>query len=128
MISSENEIIRYIISGIINTVVGYGVFICLVYLLDVNPFYANAIGYIIALCIAFILNKYFVFNVKNTQIKHFLMFIIAFIVAFFINVIVLSLFLNVLNLYPAIAQIFAMISYTVSFYIFNKFIVFKSVK
>lgn len=123
-----NEIIRYIIAGIINTIVGYAIFIFLVYLIQINPFYSNGISYIFALCVAFILNKYFVFNSINRDVKHVIKFIISFIISFLINIFILFVCLNVLGQNPAMAQILAMIFYSISFYVLNKFFVFNELK
>ena len=118
------EIIRYGIAGMINTFVGYGVFIFIVFFMNFDPYYANGLGYCIALCVAFLLNKYYVFNKKETDIYHVIRFFIAFLIAYIINLIILFICLDFLELNLALGQIFAMISYTASFYIFNKYIVF----
>lgn len=118
------EIIRYLIAGLINTLLGYGVFISFVFFMNFNPYYANGLGYCIALCVAFLLNKYYVFNKKETNIYHVIRFLITFLIAFIINLIILFVCLDFLELNSALGQIFAMLSYTVSFYIFNKYIVF----
>lgn len=117
------EIIRYATAGLVNTFVGYGVFIYLVFL-DLEIYCANAFGYFVGLCVAFLLNKYYVFNKEKTNIKHIIKFGISFVIAYAINLLTLSFFLNFITPNPAIGQIFAMMCYTVSFYILNKYIVF----
>ncbi len=117
--------LKFIFAGVANTAIGYGVFLLLVTLLDMNPSYANAIGYVIALIAAFILNKTFVFNQSTTDRSTIPKFIVAFGIAFGINQLVLISGYRLAGLDPKIAQVFAMISYTVVFYILNKKFVFN---
>lgn len=128
MISSSKEIIRYGIAGIINTFIGYSIFIALVYLLNINLYYSNIIAYFLGLCMAFILNKYFVFNVKQTTKTDVIKFFVSFFIAYGTNIFVLFLCFNIFNLNPATSQVLAMVSYTVNFYILNKLIVFRNIK
>lgn len=120
--------LKFIFAGVANTAIGYGVFLLLVTLLDMNPSYANAIGYVIALIAAFILNKTFVFNQSTTDRSTIPKFIVAFGIAFGINQLVLISGYRLAGLDPKIAQVFAMISYTVVFYILNKKFVFSENK
>ncbi|MDP9712896.1 UNVERIFIED_ORG: putative flippase GtrA [Pseudomonas fluorescens] len=117
--------LKFIFAGVANTAIGYGVFLLLVTLLDMNPSYANAIGYVIALIAAFILNKTFVFNQSTTDRSTIPKFIVAFGIAFGINQLVLISGYRLAGLDPKIAQVFAMISYTISFYALNKKFVFN---
>ena len=118
------EVFRYVLAGLINTAVGYGIFIFFVYFISLNAYYANAIGYFFGLCTAFILNKYFVFNVKNTTKIDIIKFLVSFLFSYGINIFTLFLCLNLFNLSAAMGQAIAMIFYTISFYIVNKYIVF----
>ncbi|MFM9383376.1 GtrA family protein [Pseudomonas sp. UV AK001] len=120
--------LKFIFAGVANTAIGYGVFLLLVTLLDMNPSYANAIGYVIALIAAFILNKTFVFNQSTTDRNTIPKFIVAFGIAFGINQLVLISGYRLAGLDPKIAQVFAMISYTAVFYILNKKFVFSENK
>lgn len=120
--------LKFIFAGVVNTAIGYGVFLLLVTLLDMNPSYANAIGYGIALIVAFILNKTFVFNQSTTDRSTIPKFIVAFGIAFGINQLVLISGYRLAGLDPKIAQVFAMVSYTVVFYILNKKFVFSENK
>lgn len=120
--------LKYIFAGIINTAVGYGVFIFLVTLLNMNPAFANTIGYGVALLAAYLLNKIFVFNESTTDRSTLPKFIIAFSISFAINQSVLHIGYRWFGIDPKIAQIFAMISYTVIFYILNKKFVFNKKK
>ncbi len=119
------QAIKYIFAGVANTAIGYGVFLLLVTLFHMNPSYANAIGYVIALIAAFVLNKTFVFNQSTTDRSTIPKFIIAFSASFAFNQLILLAGYRWIGLDAKIAQIFAMISYTLVFYILNKKFVFN---
>ncbi|SMQ61823.1 Putative flippase GtrA (transmembrane translocase of bactoprenol-linked glucose) [Pseudidiomarina planktonica] len=121
---SDFEFFRFLVVGVINTAVGYGVFYLLLRYLHVQPYLANAIGYCVALSVAFTLSRCFVFN-KTYKPRMVLNFTIAFILAFGLNQITLFLSLNVAGLIPELAQLFAMAVYTVAFFFLNKYFVFN---
>lgn len=119
------QALRYIFAGVANTAIGYGVFLALMILFNTKPAYANAIGYGIALIAAFVLNKVFVFNQSTTDRSTIPKFILAFAISFAINQLVLLIIYQGMGVRPEIAQIFAMVSYTVAFYLLNKEFVFN---
>ena len=114
---------RFVLVGIVNTVVGYGVFYALFVYCDVQPYAANAIGYLVALSIAFFLSKNFVFA-KKYKPKMLLKYTISFIFCFCINQLVLFVLVNAKYMIPELAQIVAMLTYTLAFYFANKYFVF----
>lgn len=119
-----NELIKYGAVGVINTAMGYGVFWFFFRWLNFRPEAANAIGYVAALFLAFILNHIFVFSGSTISSTSAARFIAAFAIAFLINQIVLFVLFRIFSVPPEVAQIFAMIVYTVIFYLFNKHFVF----
>jgi putative flippase GtrA len=119
------QFLKYIIFGLINTVVGFGVFFALFRIFNISVEYANAAGYGFALIIAFILNKVFVFNKSISNRNTIPKFIIAFIFSFIINQLVLMFFYRLIGLSAEISQTFAMVSYTFLFYFLNKNFVFS---
>ena len=113
------QFIKYIIAGLINTFVGYGIF-CLFYLIiKFTPELSNAIGYMVALLMAFVLNRFYVFSEKMPAESSFLRFIISFACAFIINQFVLYILIKKILLEPQVAQIYSMIVYSIAFYLFN---------
>ncbi|WP_277588017.1 GtrA family protein [Pseudomonas chlororaphis] len=119
------QLIKYALTGFINTAVGYGVFWVLLTQFNISAEYANAAGYGIALVFAFLLNKVFVF--KSSTFHHGMVprFILAFLAAFLINQIILIVLHRVLDIRAEIAQLLAMGTYTVIFYVLNKQFVFN---
>jgi putative flippase GtrA len=121
-----NEAFRYAIAGAANTAAGYGAFWIALRGLRFSPEAANATGYIIALGVAFLLNRFFVFTGARISVPAAVRFLISFAVAFVLNQLVLFLLVRMHSVLPEIAQIFAMVVYTISFYVLNKYVVFAA--
>lgn len=119
------QILKYLAVGVLNTLVGYGVFFILVRFLHVTPEIANTIGYILALSVAFLLNRTYVFRGDVLISRAIPRFLLAFTIAFSINQLVLIFFYRYLDFAAEISQVPATISYTLVFYALNKHFVFS---
>lgn len=115
---------RYLFAGLVNTLIGYIVFLILFNLFTMSASIANTISYACGLISAYILNKIFVFKVSEKNKKRAILFILCFCIAFLVNQIVLHIFSQFIN--ANFAQIIAMTSYTLLFYFLNKFVVFRN--
>lgn len=120
-----NELIRYGAVGVVNTCVGYAIFWVGLRLFGLPPNVANAITYAISLCLSFVLSRYFVFTAAAPARHAAFRFALAFCIAFSLNQMVLFGLTHSGWLIPEIAQLFAMVSYTVAFYLLSKFFVFR---
>jgi putative flippase GtrA len=121
----SGEILRYAIAGSANTSIGYGVFLAMLLWANLRPELANAVGYGVGLGAAFALNRLFVFKGALFSLGAFVRFSIGFVSAFSLNQAMLLYLVSVLDIRPEIAQVFAMITYTVFFYLINKYFVWK---
>lgn len=119
------EFIKYIIAGVINTITGYSIFIIFLHALKCSPEIANAVGYIAALSLSYIINRYFVFLNAVIDIKTFKKFVFSFIVAFLFNQLVLFILYRKLFITVELVQIISMITYTIVFFILNKYYVYS---
>ncbi|MCG8345818.1 MAG: GtrA family protein [Chlorobiales bacterium] len=120
------EIIRYLFAGMVNTAAGYGTFLLLLHGMLWGPWYANAGSYAIGLLVAYTLNLQFVFRYSSHSKGAVLKFIVGFAISYALNLVVMHLMLSEVKLRPEFAQLFAMASYTISFYLFNKFFVWAA--
>lgn len=121
----STQLLRFIIVGILNTIIGLSVIYLCIYL-GFNNYLSNIIGYMVGLSISFVLSKYYVFNTQNNNqifYKQFIKFILIFIIAYSINIIVLFIALNYMTSYTA--QFIAMVAYTVINFILNKYVTFR---
>lgn len=121
------QFLKYLAVGLINTLVGYGAFYVLIRFLQVVPEVANALGYTLALTVAFILNKLYVFQGSGVVSKALPKFIFSFLISFLTNQLVFVFFYRLLEFSAETSQIPAMLSYTITFYLLNKYFVFSGV-
>ena len=121
----RTEVLRYLAVGVLNKATGLSAIWGLM-LLGVAPIAANLGGYLIGLCVAFVLYRRWAFRVGSTQ-GQVLRFALAFAVAYGINVAALSAGLALFDARGFLAQLPALAAYTVSFYFLNKFYVFAAV-
>lgn len=119
------EFIRFLIVGVINTLVGMGVFWISFDALGLPIWLANTAGYAVALCVAFVLTRLFVFGHRVAVHHPVKKFATAFAIAFGLNQIVLMTLVNLATFPPLLAQVCAMSVYTVVFFFLNKAWVFR---
>lgn len=119
------ELARFVVVGIVNTAFGYAIFWLGLHLMGMSPQMSNTFGYAVSLCFSFVLTRYFVFRAGDAPGGAAAWrFAIAFALAFGLNQAVLWLLLA-LSWRAEIAQLGAMVSYTLLFFILNKFFVFR---
>ena len=120
------QLLRYGAVGVVNTCVGYALFWIALRWFGLAPSIANAVSYAISLCLSFMLNRYFVFDAATPARHAAWRFALAFCIAFSINQAILWGVLRSAWLRPEIAQLFAMVAYTIVFYLLSKFFVFRA--
>ena len=118
------KFLRYIFSGVINTIVTYITSIILLKIFNIFLVISNLLGYVVGIFISFYLNRNFVFRSNQVEIKkQFYKFICACLLSYFINLIFLILFSYFLKFNDYISQILSMTSYSLTFYyLSNKYI------
>ncbi|RDU56684.1 GtrA family protein [Helicobacter sp. MIT 99-5507] len=121
----DSKFVRYLIIGVFNTAIGYGIIFILMAFL-VIPEIANIIGYIIGIIISYVLNKIYTFRTKTKSKKEFFRFVICMICSYLINFIVLVILYRNFGVDKYIATIIASVFYTISGYIFSKYFAFKN--
>jgi putative flippase GtrA len=125
-VAAKHQLVRFVAVGALNTGVGYSVFLVLALGLGVNPAVSNTISYAIGLTIAYLLYRRFVFGATGSTHANVGRFISCFFFAFGLNQAVLNLLIYFAGWAAPIAQIFAMVTYTVVFFVLNKYVVFKA--
>lgn len=128
------ELINYLIIGILTTVVSLATYYLLTLtILDANnKVYlqiANIISWLASVTFAYFTNRKFVFKVKNkSNIKECLNFYISRISTLIIDMIIMYIFVSILKFDNKIVKLIAQVVIIILNYILSKFIVFKSSK
>ncbi|WP_150307186.1 GtrA family protein [Planctomonas psychrotolerans] len=112
----RDQRIRFLIVGGINTLVGYLVYAALTVWVfpDVRFGYliSLALSYVVAIGLAFVLYRRFVFRVHGNVLQDLLRFVTVYLVAITINAIALPLLVEVLSVPPLLAQLIVLVGTT----------------
>jgi putative flippase GtrA len=120
----NSQAFKFILVGILNTLVGYGVYFTLLYF-NIHYILSLLIANIVGITHSFIWNKWWTFR-SNKHIKHELpKFITVYGVTFILNLVLLVVFVELLKFDKRIAQLFALLFTTVISYIGHKLWSFK---
>lgn len=76
---------RFLMVGVINTIVGYGIIFVAMRFFAFGPYLANTIGYGIALMVSFALNLAWTFGSREKASKTFPLFLLVFAIAWVAN-------------------------------------------
>lgn len=126
------EIITYLFFGFVTTVVNYGMFALLVrvFHLDVVP--ANIISWIVAVVVAFVTNKLWVFESKardaKTIAREFGEFVAGRLITLGLETLLLWIFVDKLGMNDLVMKIITSVIVVIVNYIFSKFIIFRKKK
>lgn len=115
---------KFIIVGIINTLVGYIIIFYCMYGLNWGPYISNAVGYTFGLSISYLLNRLFTFKSTRAKVTEAFAFLTIFCLAYGANLGILSVLINS-GQGAGVSQILAGVIYTVISYLANKFLVFR---
>lgn len=126
------EIIRYLIVGVINTIVSWGAYyICIVTVLDAQVAWmnavANTISWVVGVVFGYVINRKFVFMSHESNIlKEFLRFAGSRVSTWLLDIVVMYLTVNVGGMNEMIAKVFiSSVLVTIANYIISKLFVFK---
>ena len=125
MISVLRQFLRFGLVGILNTAVGLGTIFALMYGLGLGAVLSNLIGYGIGLCVSFVLNSRWTFGAAVTPGTA-LRFLLAFGLSYLANLGMLLFCMGPPGMHPGLAQLVAMVTYTIVFFVLSRTIVFTS--
>jgi putative flippase GtrA len=78
-------LIRYLLVGVVNTLVGLGIIYLAMYFLHMDLASSNAIGYTIGIMVSFVLNKKWTFDSQDQVVYSFLRYLLVLLVAYVTN-------------------------------------------
>ncbi len=118
------QLITFGAVGALNTVLGYAVIFACMYLLGLEPVPSNGIGYAVGLAASFVLNKRITFRSSGRARTELVRFLLAFALAYVLNLTVLLLATEQFGLHAALAQIAGGVAYVSCSYLLSKHFVF----
>ena len=121
------KIVRFLSVGVFNTLAGYALFAAFHYGLQLDYSLANAASYLIMIAAAFLLYEKLVFGKGDgPRLQSVMLYFLSAGIAFLINIGVLNIAVQ-MGIPVWFAQLMAMGSYSVVFYLCNGFLVFRKV-
>lgn len=117
---------RFGLVGVLNTFITLLVIAGLTWY-GASPFVANAVGYAAGLVSSYFGNMKWTFKSDSSWVRG-IRFLAVFAMCYGVNIAVLKLTLPFNQHYSLAPQLFAMLSYTVSFFILSKIWVFRGAK
>ena len=131
LIKRYEEIIRYLIIGILTTIVSLATYyICVLTFLDpknaIQLQIANVISWIGSVAFAYITNRIFVFKSKSKKIlKEVTLFSCSRIITLFADMFIMFIMVTALGINDKISKLVVQVVVTILNYIFSKLLVFK---
>ena len=131
IINKYEEIIRYLIIGVLTTIVSLGVYYLLVFTIF-NPKIplelqmTNIISWICAVIFAYVTNRKYVFKIENkSSKKEIIKFFTSRISTLFIDMLLMYILVSLCNFNDKVIKLLVQVIITILNYVFSKFIVFK---
>ena len=123
LVRKYDEIIRYIIAGILTTIVSIASY-NLLRNINIDYKICTILSWILAVIFAYFINKLFVFKSQKNNIKEFINFILARLLSLFIEFIFMMIMVDFININDRIAKLIVQFVVLVLNYVFSKFFVF----
>jgi Predicted membrane protein len=120
------QILKYLLVGTINTIVGYGIIFFLMFV-GVSPEISNIVGYTVGISVSYVLNKIYTFQSKANPKKEFPKFVLSLLASYTLNFLTLVLCIHIFKINPYISQIISGAVYTISGFVFLKYFAFRSI-
>lgn len=132
------QFIKYALVGCLNTAITLGVIFVCKSLLNINPYVANALGYIAGLINSFIWNKNWVFKSQKGYSREAIKFAVGFALCYTIQLLVVYLInstpfgnyqWDILGVFTlsgyGVATLIGNVIYTLANFVYNRMITFK---
>lgn len=120
------QAVRFAAVGVVNTAVGYAVIYLCMLGMGWSPIASNVAGYAVGLCCSFLLNRRLTFRSQGAAHREAMRFLLAFVVAYLVNLAVLIASIGQLSIDPVWAQLVAGVAYTGVFFVLSKLYVFAA--
>lgn len=125
------EIIVYLIVGVLNTIVSWAAwFLCAYTILDAQVVWQNVvlsvISWVVGVVFGYFMNRKYVFKSTDPQImKEFLQFAGGRVSTWALDAVMMVLMVNVLTINESVSKIFVAVLVMIGNYLLSKFFVFK---
>ncbi|MEK3880306.1 GtrA family protein [Paenibacillus sp. FSL M7-0420] len=124
----KNSSVKFVIVGILNTIVGLSVYTLYLKLIQDNYLQALILSHVIGVVHSYLWNNRWTFQQKRYNAKSGMKFVFVYIVTFFVNLFLLALLVDTIGMNKLIAQAIALFLTTVVSFFGHKYWSFRSSK
>ena len=117
---------KFLVVGAANTVVGLLIIYLSKWLLAFGDVQANISGYLIGLCVSFVLNRGWTFAYRGAVIPALMRFLATFLAAYLVNLVTVLAAIRMFQVDAYVAQALSIVPYTVVFYLGGRYFAFRS--
>jgi putative flippase GtrA len=118
------QLARFLLVGVLNTILGLSVILAAKALLGWGDFAANAIGYAVGLVASFVLNRSWTFRDRGRISPAFVRFVAAFALAYLANLATVFGLRDLASVNSYFAQVAGIFPYTAIFFVASRAFVF----
>jgi hypothetical protein len=127
---NNNELVKFLIVGILNTIIGASIMFIAYNFLKLNYWVSTSLNYIVAGTFSFFANKKFTFKSEGKTFQKIIFFILTLIICYFVafnlsKKMIAFIDINDIKLKENISMVVGMVIYTVLNFILQKQIVFR---
>ena len=120
-----SQLIRFILVGAFNTILGYGIIFFFMYIVNLSPEFSNVIGYMTTLIVSYFLHRKYTFRIEQKKNIMFLYFLIVFMISYCANLVILVILVRAMGIHAGISQFVAGAVYVCTSYLLNKYYAFR---
>ena len=120
----NHSLIRYLLVGVVNTLIGLTSIYAGLYLLGLGDVAANAAGYAVALLFGFALNRGWTFQTRDRPVRRMLRYGLVLAAVYAVNLVTVLYARDVWAIGSYAAQAAGIVPYTLTGYLGSRFLVF----
>ncbi|WP_379157452.1 GtrA family protein [Paenibacillus sp. sgz5001063] len=124
----STQTFRFVIVGILNTIVGFGVYAIYLHIINNNYLQALIASHIIGVAHSYFWNNKWTFQQKSYNTRSAIKFISVYAVTFFVNLFLLTLLVDTIGMNKLIAQAIALFLTTLISFFGHKYWSFRTSK
>lgn len=121
----HSRFLKFLLVGLFNTAVGVAL-IAGGILVGLHPLVANALGFLVGLCISFLLNSRFTFNSGSRDVPMIARYLIAFLVAYGCNLVTVLALEQAFPRHVITTHVLGIVPYTIVFFLLADSFVFRT--
>jgi putative flippase GtrA len=122
----KKRLFKYGVVGLLGTLLHFGVLYVLVEAAFMNPIAASALGFILVLCISYLLNRRWTFEASTTGWIPLLKYTVVSCTGLLLNTLIMYISVDLLDWHYLIGQCLVVLAVPLSNFVFNSYWTFKN--